>query len=188
VTLGALALAFGLRVLGQALVAVDQASFLPPMEEWYSGLIPYSALLPMQIAILAVQATVSRDIWRGSGTFAGSRPAVARGLEWLSYAYFALMVLRYIQFFFIACSLRTCSRSRVLHVAPSPIDTRMTEPDVTLTDYGLFVECAAFVWLIARLPARLEALRRSLPTSHSSLELRSPHGCGFEMMGPFFPA
>ena len=28
----------------------------------------------------------------------------------------------------------------------------MTEPDVTLTDYGLFVECAAFAWLIARRP------------------------------------
>ena len=36
----------------------------------------------------------------------------------------------------------------------------MTEPDVTLTDYGLFVECAAFAWLIARRPARLKALRR----------------------------
>jgi hypothetical protein len=96
VILGGLALAFGLRVLGQALVAVDQASFLPSMEAWYSGLIPYSALLPMQIGILAVQATVSRDIWRGSGTFAGSRPAVANGLEWFSYAYFSIMLLRYI--------------------------------------------------------------------------------------------
>jgi len=29
----------------------------------------------------------------------------------------------------------------------------MTEPDVALTDYALFVECAAFAWLIARRPA-----------------------------------
>lgn len=36
----------------------------------------------------------------------------------------------------------------------------MTEPDVTLTDYGLFAECAAFAWLIARRPAKLKALRR----------------------------
>jgi hypothetical protein len=36
----------------------------------------------------------------------------------------------------------------------------MTEPDVTLTDYGLFVECAAFAWLIARRPTSLDALRR----------------------------
>ena len=36
----------------------------------------------------------------------------------------------------------------------------MTEPDVTLTDYGLFAECAAFAWLIARRPARLVGLQR----------------------------
>jgi hypothetical protein len=36
----------------------------------------------------------------------------------------------------------------------------VTEPDVTLTDYGLFAECAAFAWLIARRPAALAVLRR----------------------------
>ena len=36
----------------------------------------------------------------------------------------------------------------------------MTEPDVTLTDYVLCGECAAFAWLIARRPANLMALRR----------------------------
>ena len=35
----------------------------------------------------------------------------------------------------------------------------MTEPDVTLTDYGLFAECAIFAWLIVRQPARDAALR-----------------------------
>ena len=36
----------------------------------------------------------------------------------------------------------------------------MTEPDVALTDYALFVECAAFAWLIARRPTDLMTLRR----------------------------
>jgi hypothetical protein len=36
----------------------------------------------------------------------------------------------------------------------------LTEPDVTLTDYVLFAECAAFAWLIARRPANLMRLRR----------------------------
>jgi uncharacterized protein DUF6962 len=36
----------------------------------------------------------------------------------------------------------------------------MTEPDVTLTDYALCAECAAFAWLIARRPASLTELRR----------------------------
>jgi hypothetical protein len=35
----------------------------------------------------------------------------------------------------------------------------VTEPDVTLTDYGLFLECAAFAWFIARRPADPEARR-----------------------------
>ena len=36
----------------------------------------------------------------------------------------------------------------------------MTEPDVTLTDYMLFAECASFAWLIARRPSDLVGLRR----------------------------
>jgi hypothetical protein len=36
----------------------------------------------------------------------------------------------------------------------------MTEPDVTLTDYGLFVECVAFAWLIAKGPANVIGLQR----------------------------
>jgi hypothetical protein len=35
----------------------------------------------------------------------------------------------------------------------------MTEPDVTLTDYGLFLECAAFAWLVARQPSSRRLLR-----------------------------
>ena len=84
VLLGGMAFAFFLRVLGQALVAADLAIFLPPMEEWYSGLVPYAALLPIQIVILGVQATISRDIWRGAGTFATPRPTVGRSLQWFS--------------------------------------------------------------------------------------------------------
>jgi hypothetical protein len=36
----------------------------------------------------------------------------------------------------------------------------MTEPDVTLTDYVVCAECAAFAWLIARQPTDLVELRR----------------------------
>ena len=32
---------FVLRVTGQALVAFLEVGFLPPMSEWYSGLLPY---------------------------------------------------------------------------------------------------------------------------------------------------
>jgi hypothetical protein len=96
VVLGALALAFSLRVLGQAIVALGQVSFLPPMEQWDSGLVPYPVLLPMQVAILAAQGMVSRDIWKGTGFFALHRPRLGRALRWFSCFYFAAMVLRYI--------------------------------------------------------------------------------------------
>jgi hypothetical protein len=94
--LGVLALAFFLRVLGQFLVAFFRVDFLPPMDEWYSGLIPYPVLLPIQLAILAVQAKISWDLYRGSGVFAKRRPRAGTVLCWLSYLYFSVMVLRYI--------------------------------------------------------------------------------------------
>ena len=53
--LGLLAFAFFLRVLGQILVALDLAPFLPPMQAWYSGLVPYPLLLGSQIVILLLQ-------------------------------------------------------------------------------------------------------------------------------------
>ena len=94
--LGGLAFVFFLRVLGQALVALDLASVLPPMEEWYSGLVPYRVLLPIQILILVVQAMISRDIWRGRGLFARHRSGVGLSLRWFSYIYFAAMVVHYV--------------------------------------------------------------------------------------------
>lgn len=94
--LGALALAFLFRVLGQVLVAFFRVDFLPPMAEWYSGLIPYPVLLPIQLSILAVQAKISWDLYRGSGVFAIRRPRAGAVLCWLSYVYFGVMVLRYI--------------------------------------------------------------------------------------------
>jgi hypothetical protein len=96
VVTGVLAFAFFLRVLGQLLVAFFQVRFLPPMAEWYSGLLPYPILLPIQLLILTVQGKISRDLWRGAGYFAIGRPATGRLLCWLSYAYIALMLLRYV--------------------------------------------------------------------------------------------
>lgn len=94
--LGALAFAFLLRVAGQLLVAIFHVDFLPPMPAWYSGLMPYPLLLPIQVLILIVQAKVSWDLWRGSGFFAARHPVAGRFLCWFSYVYFAVMVLRYV--------------------------------------------------------------------------------------------
>ncbi len=96
IVLGVLATGFFLRVMGQAMVFFLQVDFLPPMGEWYSGLIPYPLLLASQIVILGVQVMISGDLWRGSGFFAMRRPRGGTGMRWFSYVYFAVMVLRYI--------------------------------------------------------------------------------------------
>jgi hypothetical protein len=86
---------FAARVLGQALVAFVGVTWLPPMEAWYSGLLPYPVLLPVQVLILAVQLVIDRDVWRGRGFFARSRPRAGRALRWLAAAYALAMVVRY---------------------------------------------------------------------------------------------
>ena len=93
--LSLLAFLFLLRVLGQALVAFAGVTALPPMSAWYSGLLPYPLLLPVQIAILALQACISFQLLRGHGVLVTPRPRVGRALIALSVVYFAAMAVRY---------------------------------------------------------------------------------------------
>jgi hypothetical protein len=86
---------FAARVLGQALVAFLGVGWLPPMEAWYSGLLPYPVLLPLQGLILGIQIAVDRDLWRGRGFFAPPRPGAGGTLCWLAAAYALAMVVRY---------------------------------------------------------------------------------------------
>ena len=87
VLLGVLTLVFAAQVFGQLLVAVFGVGFLPPMDAWYSGLIPYPALLPIQIAILAIQLEICRELWVGGGAASVSRPLLGRTLAWVSLVY-----------------------------------------------------------------------------------------------------
>jgi hypothetical protein len=88
-------LLFFLRVLGQALVARFDVTWLPAMEHWYSGLIPYPILLTIQLLMLIVMVKITRDIWLGSGFFALVRPSWSRLLIFVSAIYAAVMALRY---------------------------------------------------------------------------------------------
>ena len=94
VTLSVLAAAFLARVVGQVLVAFFDVEFLPPMEAWYSGLLPYPLLLPTQIAILALQFEISRELWIGAGPLARRNARLGEGLKWFSLVYFLFMVAR----------------------------------------------------------------------------------------------
>ena len=90
-----LAFLFFLRVVGQALVAFVGVTVLPPMSEWYSGLLSYRLLLPAQVAILTLQAVIALQLARGHGVLVTPRPRVGRVLITLSVVYFLTMALRY---------------------------------------------------------------------------------------------
>lgn len=86
---------FILRVVGQALVAFYGVTFLPPMREWYSGLLPYPLLFPAQVIIIGVMAKICIDFTRGAGLFVRPRRFFATSWLIFGYAYLAVMVVRY---------------------------------------------------------------------------------------------
>ena len=90
-------LLFALRVLGQALVARFAPSWLPAMEHWYSGLMPYRYLLPAQLLLLAVMAFVVADVYRDYGLFALEFwQDFATPIRLAAFVYFASMTVRYV--------------------------------------------------------------------------------------------
>src|SRR4030095_12776038 len=96
VFLAFLTLLFRLRLAGQALVYFLGVGWLPAMEHWQSGLIPYQTLLVIQIVMLVAMIKISTDIRHNTGYFAKLRPHWSRHLVGFSFLYVAAMALRYI--------------------------------------------------------------------------------------------
>jgi uncharacterized protein len=94
--LSALVLLFCLRVLGQVLVAFLGVKFLPPMEEWFSGLLPYRELLTSQILIIFLYGKVCFDLARGHGYFAVPRRRLGISLLKFGSLYLGVMIIRYV--------------------------------------------------------------------------------------------
>ncbi len=94
--LGGFTLLFILRVLGQILVAVHDIPFLPPFENWQSGLLPYPMLLSAQIPIVILMLKIVLDFTRGEGYFVGLKPRTGSILKGLGCVYFLSMVVRYV--------------------------------------------------------------------------------------------
>jgi hypothetical protein len=86
---------FAARVMGQALVAFYGVPWLPPMQRWYSGLVPYQYLLASQLVLLALMAKICADFTRGRGFFVRPRRFFAVHGFWFGWGYLAIMVLRY---------------------------------------------------------------------------------------------
>ena len=89
-------LLFILRVLGQIFVAIYHVTWLPPMSEWYSGVMPYYQLLPAQFIIIMLMTVIAYDFTRSSGFFFVTEPGTSTILIFLSVIYFSAMVFRYI--------------------------------------------------------------------------------------------
>ena len=87
---------FALRVLGQLLVVAGVAPFLPPMDEWQSGLLPYPLLLASQILILAVLGAVCLQFTRGTGYFVKRRTWLGTSLWIAGWLYALAMIVRYV--------------------------------------------------------------------------------------------
>ncbi len=87
---------FCLRVGGQLVVVLVPVSFLPPMEEWYSGLVPYGPLLVAQILIILLYGKVCLDFTRGRGYFVVPQRRLGIGLLAFGSLYLAAMILRYV--------------------------------------------------------------------------------------------
>lgn len=87
---------FCLRVLGQILVELLGVRFLPPSEEWFSGMIPYPQLLASQLLIIALQAKIGLDFTRRDGWSYRPRRLVGRLLVPLAAIYLTVMMIRYV--------------------------------------------------------------------------------------------
>lgn len=86
---------FACRVAGQAAVAFLGVTWLPPMSEWYSGLLEYPLLLPSQLMILALMLTMNLGVQAQRGPLATVSERAARFVRGFAFIYFAAMVLRY---------------------------------------------------------------------------------------------
>ncbi|HUF28135.1 MAG TPA: hypothetical protein VMM18_14260 [Gemmatimonadaceae bacterium] len=96
VVLWLLLASFVLRVLGQVIVVVRHPRWLPPMKEWYSGLLSYPLLLPIQILFIVVMTLMTLGVASEAGAFGAPRPVLGAWLVWLSYVYAGGMVARFI--------------------------------------------------------------------------------------------
>lgn len=83
---------FVARVLGQVIVVLAHPRWLPPMKDWYSGLISYPILLPAQIAIIVLMIAMIRQVASG----APPNRALATGLFAFAVLYAGSMIVRFV--------------------------------------------------------------------------------------------
>ena len=86
------------RVVGQILAATTAPAWLPPMNRWYSGVMPYRYLLPVQIVFIAVMIAMIAGVASGTGTLGTRNATAGRWIVWASYVYALGMVVRSVRY------------------------------------------------------------------------------------------
>jgi hypothetical protein len=87
-------LLFAARVIGQLETVLLEPHWLPTMDAWFSGLLPYPLLLPVQIGILMLMAVVAWNPRVRHGEFAQANPRGALALRTFAFVYFVVMAVR----------------------------------------------------------------------------------------------
>jgi len=85
---------FAARVIGQFEALVVAPAWLPDMDAWYSGLLPYYLLLPAQVLLLMIMAVVAWNRRVRTGRFAAAQPRLASVLRVFAGVYFLVMAVR----------------------------------------------------------------------------------------------
>src|SRR4051812_10713601 len=84
------------RVAGQAIVVLRHPRWLPPMEQWYSGLLPYPQLLATQLAIVIGMVALIGGLLAGAAWARGPYPSLGAVLVAVGYVYVGAMAVRYL--------------------------------------------------------------------------------------------
>jgi hypothetical protein len=85
---------FATRVIGQLESVLVAPAWLPDIDAWHSGSLPYPVLLPAQIAVLMLMAVVAWNPRVRGRQFASSHPRAAGALRLVGCAYFLVMAAR----------------------------------------------------------------------------------------------
>lgn len=85
-----------LRVIGQLIVVFAKPRWLPPMEQWQSGLVPYPLLVVTQALVLWLMVSISWDFSHATGYWVAPQPLWGPAAYYWSYLYFSAMVVRYV--------------------------------------------------------------------------------------------
>lgn len=87
---------FALRVVGQVIVMLWGPRWLPPPEQWFSGLIAYPYLLLSQILILALMTAMILGLHPGGGPLGSPGRAVSAFCVSFSVPYYGFMIYRWV--------------------------------------------------------------------------------------------